>query len=470
MTASDDIIRVENVVKRYKLYRDAKQFALDQLGIRKLPIRRWEPIPEFQALHGVDFRLRHGERVGLIGRNGAGKTTLLRLIAGGIMPTSGTIEVHGKIQPLMEAGIGFHPEFTGRENIEASLQYLGLVGRELRMVRDEVIEWVELGEYIDQPFNTYSAGMQSRTQFAVATAMKPDALLIDEVLGAGDGYFTAKSAARMKNLIGTGCSLVLVSHSAKTILQFCDRAVWLRDGHVHRDGPAGDVVPEYEQEQEMMAGAAAGARARAVTTLDAFTLPAPLRTAFVSESVSKAEPGFDLSGSYEEVVSSQGRTAFRLPGKPGVRIVDVRFASKPESAAGVSVGGGISADIDLAASPHEVLPLRSSLLVYSLAGERVGKATAELQHCHADGSGRISVRITMAPLILGVAHYILSVLIEDGREPLFTSSARYDLWSRCAALNFAISNESDPPKIHIPSKWLYGDATDPAEGRLSAIQ
>lgn len=466
MTASDDIIRVENVVKRYKLYRDAKQFALDQLGIRKLPIRRWEPIPEFQALHGVDFRLRHGERVGLIGRNGAGKTTLLRLIAGGIMPTSGTIEVHGKIQPLMEAGIGFHPEFTGRENIEASLQYLGLVGRELRMVRDEVIEWVELGEYIDQPFNTYSAGMQSRTQFAVATAMKPDALLIDEVLGAGDGYFTAKSAARMKNLIGTGCSLVLVSHSAKTILQFCDRAVWLRDGHVHRDGPAGDVVPEYEQEQEMMAGAAAGSRAAATVIIDPFRLPRSLDTAFVRTAVAEAEPVTTV-GDPINVITSQGYPARGMPGRAPFRIADVHFAASEQRRHGLQAADSITITTAISGPPNSCSDLRVSVLVYSLSGERLARATDIQQELVFDKRGKCSVKTLLSPLILGTSNYVVSVLVEDARCAPLTDVARYDLWSACGALNFAPTNEDDPPRIHVPSRWRYGDDAEFVDGRLA---
>ncbi|MGN6516106.1 MAG: hypothetical protein ACTHLR_09730 [Rhizomicrobium sp.] len=336
------------------------------------------------------------------------------------------------------------------------------------MARDEVIDWVELGEYIDQPFSSYSLGMQARTQFAVTTAVKPDALLIDEVLGAGDGYFTTKSAARMKQLIGTGCSLILVSHSAKTVLQFCERAVWLRDGRVHRDGPADDVVPEYEQEQEMMAGAGAGARAQAVTTFDAFTLPTSLQTGFVEESIAKAEPVADHSGGYEDTFSSQGRRAHRRSGKPGVRISDIRFGTKGERPGGVHVGDTIFAEIDLHTSANAALDLRISLLVYSVSGERIAKTTGEYIQCKANGAGRISIRTELTPLILGTAHYVLSTLVEDAREPLFSESARYDLWSRCAALNFESCNESDPPKIHVQSNWIFGDEKEIVAGRLSA--
>ncbi len=438
---SDYIIEIEGLVKRYKLYSGPKQFISDQFGLRKLPFRNWAPIPEFQALHGVDFRLRRGERVGLIGRNGAGKTTLLRLIAGGIYPTSGTIRVNGKIQPLMQSGVGFHPDFTGRQNIEATLQYRGLVGREFETTRDEVIDWVELGEFLEQPFSTYSLGMQARTQFAVTTAVKTDALLIDEMLGAGDGYFTSKSATRMKKLISDGTSLVLVSHDAGAILRFCERVVWLRDGMVHRDGPAEEVVPEYEQEQEMMAGSGAGARAAAVTTIDPFTLPGSLQTEFVRSSIAAAEPG-------------------KSPASSPLRIIDVRLSTDQQRKTGLHVGDKVCVEIDLKREPEADIPVRLSILVYSVSGERIARTSGEYR-----GLARIATAVAkLDPLILGTGHYVVSVMAEDA-----DSGQILDLKSGCGALNFASSNESDPPKIHIPSLWKLGDSPEFEPGRLSGM-
>lgn len=469
MADTNYIISVENLVKRYKLYRDARQLAADQIGFRKIPFRKWAPIPEFEALHGVTLTLQSGERVGLIGRNGAGKTTLLRLMIGAITPTSGTVEVQGRIQPLMQTGIGFHPEFTGRENIEASLRYLGLTGREFEAAREEVIEWVELGEFLDQPFSTYSLGMQGRTQFAVATAIRPDVLLVDEVLGAGDGYFSAKSAMRMKNLIGKGCSLILVSHSSQTILQFCERVIWLRDGIVHRDGPAPVVVAEYEQEMEMLAGAGAGARAEAVTAIDNFTLPSSLQTKFVDASVARSEPVNAMSPSEQAIVAPDGRRVYRVAGKSGIRIVDVRLASAIERKGGVHVGDGIDVSVSLELEGTAPLDLRVSLLIYSIAGERMARSTAALQEVSGNSARTAMIRAKLAPLILGAANYVLSVLVEDLAEPEFSESARYDLWSRCGALNFAPTNEPDPPRLHLPSQWNFDGSSERVMGRISIV-
>jgi len=200
----------------------------------------------FHALHNVDFSIARGERIGLVGRNGAGKTTLLKLITDNFEPTSGRVLVNGSVQALMQLGLGFHPEFSGLENIRSALSYNGLVGDELEEAVEDVIDFVELGEFLNQPLKTYSLGMNARLQFAAATAIRPDILLVDEVLSAGDSYFSAKSAFRMDKLAKSGCTLILVSHSWQQIQQYCRRCIWLRDGRVHMDGPTHEIMSKYE--------------------------------------------------------------------------------------------------------------------------------------------------------------------------------------------------------------------------------
>ncbi len=241
------VIELENVSKIYKLFGSRQEQVLESTGLSKfLPKSRRPKFGEFHALHDISLKIQSGERVGIIGRNGAGKTTLLRLITENFAPTSGKLSINGSVQALMQLGLGYHPEFTGHENIVASLNYNGLIGEEFKKALQEVIEFVELGDFLHQPVKSYSLGMQARLQFASATAIRPDILIVDEVLGAGDAYFAAKSAHRMKKLATSGCTLLLVSHATAEVLRFCERVIWIHQGAVLMDGPALDVIRVYE--------------------------------------------------------------------------------------------------------------------------------------------------------------------------------------------------------------------------------
>ncbi len=452
----DIAIAVAGVGKTFKLFADARQMVAHQLGLRDLPFLRQPPIPEFRALDNISFTLARGERIGLIGRNGAGKTTLLKLITRSLAPTRGTVAVNGSLQALMQTGIGFHPEFTGRQNIDATLQYFGLQGEAYRAAMEDVVRFVELGKYLDQPFSTYSLGMQSRTQFAVATAFNPDILLIDEILGAGDGYFAAKSADRMKRLIGGGCTMILVSHSALTIEMFCERVIWLRDGRVHRDGPAKTVLAEYEQEMDMLAQAGAGVKAEAVESHGAFVLPPSLRTDFVRRHVRAAEPVEWRS--LLDPAGGKGDQPLRCAGIPGLRIERVRFEGPEGRERGLEVGDGIRVFADLEVDEPGEKDLRLSLLVYTLSGERLGRAHGHLT-LRFDKTLRACVEGAIAPLLFGAGHYVVSILVEDASLPDLAEEARYELWSQCGALNYAPTNESDPPMLHLDGWVRQGQAS-----------
>ena len=199
---SDDIaIHLARVGKMYRIFPTRIDTALDALGVARLMPWHRPKYQEFWALREIDLELKRGHRIGIIGRNGAGKSTLLKLISGNLPPTEGEIEVRGNVQALLEAGAGFHPEFTGYENIHASLTYQGLTTPEIRAATDEIAEFTELGQFLSRPFKTYSAGMQARLNFATATAVKPEILIVDEILGAGDAYFFSKSTDRMVKLV-----------------------------------------------------------------------------------------------------------------------------------------------------------------------------------------------------------------------------------------------------------------------------
>lgn len=240
-------IRIQNVSKIYRLHGSQGDQLIDVLGLQRFGFKTKTPPKEFAALSNISLDVPRGHRIGIVGRNGAGKTTLLKLICGNFAPTMGEIEVNGTVQALMNIGLGFHPEYTGRENVEASLQYNGLARDEYQEAMCGIIEFCELGDFLDQPFKTYSLGMQARLMFAAATAIRPDILIVDEVLGAGDAYFVAKSKTRVEKLVNSGCTMLLVSHSMQQVLELCDEAIWLDRGRIRMQGEAFAVVKAYEE-------------------------------------------------------------------------------------------------------------------------------------------------------------------------------------------------------------------------------
>ncbi len=200
---------------------------------------------EFWALQNVSLRVRHGESLGIVGRNGAGKSTLLKIIARVLRPTTGRVRVAGRIAPLLELGAGFHPELTARENVYLNGALLGHTRREVERHFDEIIEFSDLGEFIDAPLRTFSSGMVVRLGFAAATAWEPDILLVDEVLAVGDESFRRKCLQRMTAFAAHGVTLLLVSHSAEQVESLCANAIWLDRGVVRAAGTSADVVGAY---------------------------------------------------------------------------------------------------------------------------------------------------------------------------------------------------------------------------------
>ncbi|MEQ1929465.1 MAG: ABC transporter ATP-binding protein [Parvularculaceae bacterium] len=244
---SDDfIIRAENLTKTYRLYEKPAE-RLFSLFRGDKPDRKSDPAKVHHALRGVDLEVRRGEKVAIIGRNGAGKSTLLKIVTRAIEPTSGVLDVRGKSHALLSLGAGFHPDFTGRENAYAFLAHMGHAGRHADALVDEAVAFAEIEEYIDQPLKTYSTGMQARLMFAVSTALEPDLLVIDEVLGVGDAYFQNKSFERIRELCATNNStLLLVSHDVYSAAKLCPRVVWIDQGRVKGDGPAPQMLKLYE--------------------------------------------------------------------------------------------------------------------------------------------------------------------------------------------------------------------------------
>jgi len=204
----------------------------------------------FDVLKGIDLTVAPGESVALIGRNGAGKSTLLSLIAKIYRPDAGSIQVNGRLAPLLELGAGFHPDLSGAENVLYNAVTLGLTRAEARERMPSIFEFSELGEHVYAPVRTYSSGMQARLGFAVAVHVDADILLVDEVLSVGDFAFERKCHRKIEEFRAKGGTILLVSHHEETIRQFADRCLWLQHGEVHAEGSPADILPRYYAESE----------------------------------------------------------------------------------------------------------------------------------------------------------------------------------------------------------------------------
>jgi len=200
---------------------------------------------DLHALSHLSLQVRAGESLGIIGRNGAGKTTLMKVIARVLRPTEGTVDVHGRVAPLLEVGAGFDPELSGRENVFLNGAILGRSRKDMQRRFDAILEFSEVGHFIDAPLRTYSTGMVGRLGFAVASDVDPDILLIDEVLSVGDIGFAQKCVTRIEEIIARGATLVLVSHSPDAVLRLCNQVVWLEQGQVVAAGAAREVVERF---------------------------------------------------------------------------------------------------------------------------------------------------------------------------------------------------------------------------------
>ncbi|CCZ18555.1 putative uncharacterized protein [Clostridium sp. CAG:780] len=243
MAKSDNRIVVEHVYKTFNIYMD-KANSLKE----KLLFWNRNKKEKREVLKDINLTIKNGEAVALIGVNGSGKSTLLKLMTKIIYPNKGKITTYGKLTSLLELGAGFHPDFSGRENIYFNASIFGLTKKEIDDRIDKIIEFSELGSYIDNPVRTYSSGMYMRLAFAVAINVDADILLIDEILAVGDQHFQDKCIAKMKELKAQGKTMVFVTHSMNTVKEFCSRAVWLSNGVIKMDDEPDKVIEEYLKE------------------------------------------------------------------------------------------------------------------------------------------------------------------------------------------------------------------------------
>lgn len=240
----EPIIEVNDVSMRFRMANDRissiKEFAIAKLT-GKLEYN------EFEALKHVSFDVQRGEVVGLIGHNGAGKSTMLKVISGILKPTEGSVTVRGNIAPMLELGSGFDFDMTGRENIFLNGAILGYSKEFLESKYQEIVDFSEIGQFMDMPLRNYSSGMIARLAFSIATVVVPEILIVDEVLAVGDADFQDKSRRRMMELMSGGTTVLFVSHSLQQIRQMCTRVVWLEHGEVQRFGDVTEICDEYER-------------------------------------------------------------------------------------------------------------------------------------------------------------------------------------------------------------------------------
>lgn len=242
---SENAIEVRNLKKIFKIYPDKSNSIKEKILFFKR--NKYEVN---QVLDGVSFDIKKGEAVGLIGKNGCGKSTTLKLLNRIMYPTSGTIRVNGRVSSLIELGAGFHPDMSGRENIYTNASIFGLTKKQIDEKLDDIIEFSELGEAVDNPVRTYSSGMYMRLAFSVAINVEADVLLIDEILAVGDVSFQKKCFEKLREIKYSGTTIVIVSHSLQQIEQICDKSIWIEKGHIRQIGSPKEIHLKYLKEME----------------------------------------------------------------------------------------------------------------------------------------------------------------------------------------------------------------------------
>jgi len=382
MSAPTDAIVLRDVEKSFKkTSRRKDSTTLKTELVRLLTFqkkREDEPAQLIQALKGVNLRIPRGKTVGLVGRNGSGKSTLLKLVTGIYSPTRGSIEVHGRISALLELGAGFHPDFTGRENILINGIILGMSRAEVKARVEQIIEYAELGDFIDEPVRTYSSGMFMRLAFAVATHVDPEILIIDEILSVGDEHFARKSHAKMSEFRHGGKTILLVTHSLATVESWCDLAAWIDGGTVRMFGDPRQVVAEYRR---AIAAAEAEAQKTGHSALSA--------------------PGLALPQ------TSSAPAASGTANVTGLRAQDASGAS-PEA---FLTDGGLDVLID-----YEVTPRAAVRFGVDLTSAD-GRLVFSLGHDAGELDGRGTVRLRLARLGLVDGTYELLATVSRAGEP-----------------------------------------------------
>lgn len=391
-----DIISVSNIGKAYKQYPTRWSRLAEWVIPFSKPRHRLKWV-----LKNINFTIRAGESVGIVGINGAGKSTLLKLITGTTQPTTGVIQTKGRVAALLELGMGFHPDFTGRQNIFMAGQLMGLQAEEIIALMPEIEAFAEIGEYVDQQVRVYSSGMQMRLAFSVATASRPDILIIDEALAVGDSYFQAKCYQRILAFKKQGTTLLLVSHSAGEIVKHCDRAILLKDGRLEQDGSS-----------------------RSVTNCYLDDLFGKKNNSALNESQIATFPEAELRQGVEDIFHTRPgycRTEYRW-GHGGAKIIDYlivadgeRYPSRIESntATDFYIKVLFSSDFERVV-PGILIKTLEGIFLYGTNSFIASEGRADL----SAGSGEVIIYRFSLPMALNEGDYLISLGLSSG-DPLY---------------------------------------------------
>jgi len=415
-------LRVRNLGKAYKRYPNKWGRLAEWFGAPPQHQRRW-------VLRNISFDVEPGEAVGIIGSNGAGKSTLLKLIAGTTQPSEGTVATTGNVSALLELGIGFHPDFTGRQNVYMAGSIRGLPQDAISSLMTEIEEFAEIGDYLDQPIRTYSSGMHVRLAFSIATAVRPDVLIVDEALSVGDAYFTHKSFERIRQFRNQGTTLLFVSHSPGAVKTLCDRCILIDHGEAIRDGPPDAVLDYYNAMVAVQQG--------------------------------------DLAIRQTERETGQWITR---SGSNAALIEKVEMLSQGVPVRAVRTGDRITIRLDVLVQ-EPLTELTAGILIRDRLGNDVfGTNTF---HCNApmprvDAGCRTAVEFTFDSLPLGAGSFSLTTALHTGDSHI---SANYDWWDR--ALVFQVVPGDGPHgigvcRIPVNVKWAEGrDSSHDGPGDLA---
>lgn len=427
--SSDELnIRVEGLGKRYEIYAQPadrlKQMVMPRIG-RAFGKGRRAYFKEFWALRGVSFDVRRGETVGIIGRNGSGKSTLLQMVCGTLHPTEGSVAVHGRIAALLELGAGFNPEFTGKENVYLSGLLYGIPENVLRDRFQSIVDFADIGDFINQPVKTYSSGMYVRLAFAIAAHVDADTLVIDEALSVGDVRFTQKCMRFLREFQKRG-TLLFVSHDTGAVTNLCSRAIWLDKGRQVMDGPARDVVERYLAEQHAADRATLGesvtvqvaANGDVAVADDARAMPVdvvdPRKTLLNGEAKRNLLEVFQFD---PELINSEfGAGAARIV---GVQLLD--GDGKPHRL----IAGGEVADLSVEASVLE--PISAPIFgfyVKDRLGQRIFGDNTYVSYCdrpvQAQPGARLRAHFRFRMPVLPSGDYSVDVALATGTQESHT--------------------------------------------------
>jgi homopolymeric O-antigen transport system ATP-binding protein len=411
---TDFAIRAEKLSKRFWLHTERRT------GLKERFIRGKAPkAKEFWALREASFEIQRGTTFGLMGQNGSGKSTTLKVLAGIYRPTSGLVEVNGRVSALLELGAGFHAELTGRENIRLNGAILGLSRRQIDSSMDRIIDFAGLGDFIDSPVKVYSSGMYVRLGFAVAVSLDPEILMVDEIIAVGDEEFQRKCFDHLHELRKRGSTIVLVSHSLGLIRDLCDQAAWLDHGHIRELGPAGIVADRYladVNDREFRAGAA----------------------------LAQASGGEPDHGAVEPM-PMQSETPHRI-GSGEIRVTDVEYLDAEGNRSPILLSGSPCTFRIRYSSNQTIQKAIFGIGFFNEAGVDVsGTNSRRLGEWRVEaGSGYVDFELP--ELLLQPSTYRISAAIQDRGHT-------YDLADREYELRVRGSGDDDPGVARMPGVW-----------------